>query len=66
LHACLARQVFPHVDAQIAALPKDRVNTLAIGKQVSAHVSLLLLSSLLSRPAIPQTLTYMVVRSSPS
>jgi hypothetical protein len=36
LHACLARQVFPHVDEQIAALPNDRVNTLAIGKQVIA------------------------------
>jgi hypothetical protein len=63
LHACLARQVFPHVDAQIAALPKDKVNTLAIGKQVGACVFLLLL---LSRPALPQTLTYMVVRLSPS
>ena len=35
LVACLQRQVFPHVDSQIATLPKDRVNTLAIGKQVS-------------------------------
>jgi hypothetical protein len=54
-HTCLARQVFPHVDAHIAALPKDRVNTLAIGKQVSAGVSL---PRLLSWPAIPQTLTW--------
>ena len=36
LVACLKRQVFPHVDSQVAALPKNRVNTLAIGKQVSA------------------------------
>jgi hypothetical protein len=33
---CLQRQVFPHIDAQIATLPKERVNTLAIGKQVVA------------------------------
>ncbi len=31
---CLRRQVFPHVDNQIAALPKGRVNTLSVGKQV--------------------------------
>ncbi|KAH6622873.1 hypothetical protein F5144DRAFT_538531 [Chaetomium tenue] len=36
LVACLQRQVFPHVDSQVATLPKDRVNTLAIGKQVVA------------------------------
>ncbi|KAH6848380.1 hypothetical protein B0I37DRAFT_377485 [Chaetomium sp. MPI-CAGE-AT-0009] len=36
LVACLQRQVFPHIDAQIATLPKDKVNTLSIGKQVVA------------------------------
>ncbi|KAK3905886.1 hypothetical protein C8A05DRAFT_41220 [Staphylotrichum tortipilum] len=30
---CLRKQVFPHIDSQIAALPRSRVNTLAIGKQ---------------------------------
>ncbi|KAK4115572.1 hypothetical protein N656DRAFT_386143 [Canariomyces notabilis] len=36
LTRCLESQVFPYVDSAIAALPKDRVNTLEIGKRVSA------------------------------
>jgi hypothetical protein len=66
LVACLQRQVFPHVDSQIAALPKDRVNTLAIGKQVSTsspihHYTLCPTDYRLSNPY-----THTLIRSLPS
>ena len=46
---CMRRQVFPHVDAELAKLPRNRVSVLTIGKQVSAIVFLSFSSDLLSQ-----------------
>lgn len=55
LQNCFRNQVFPHVDAELATLPRNRVNVLALGRQVSAtcaaipsHVSLCLVPLALS------------------
>ena len=49
LLSCMRRQVFPHVDAELATLPRNRVSVLAIGKQVGAIVFLSVSSDLLSQ-----------------
>ena len=59
LQNCLQRQVFPHVDAELAALPRTRANVLALGRQVSATCAavpsrvFLCLSGLPSQPLMP-------------
>lgn len=42
IEECLRRQVFPHIDAQLATLPNARVDTFSIGHQVVLLPALLL------------------------